>query len=294
MDIYKLQIFLSVLEFKNLTKAAESLGYTQSGVTHILNSIETDVGFRLLKRTRTGVSLTQEGEQLVPYFYELVKVHQNMENKAMKIKGLAQGSIRIGSFTSVTLYYLPEILRVFLNKHPNINVILMKGNNSDMEKALDEGTIDVAFLSLQDYHRYDFIELMLDPMCAVMSPENPLAQFDPLPIEKLNDTSTLRFLAPTGCDNDAEKIWAKISPKVVYTTNFDFSLISMARQNLGVCIVPGLIAQHDKEGVVIRRLTPPHYRTLGIAIPSVTNAPPVVKLFIECSKSVIGAILDFV
>ena len=55
MEINKLQVFLEVLKHNNLTKTAETLGYTQSGITHIINSIENEVGFRLLKRSRSGV-----------------------------------------------------------------------------------------------------------------------------------------------------------------------------------------------------------------------------------------------
>ena len=111
MDISKLQVFLKVLEHKNLTKAAESLGYTQSGITHIINGIEKEVGFRLLKRCHSGVSLTLEGEQLVQFFMDLVDINHQMNNKISQVKGLAQGSIRIGSYTSVTLFYLPRFFQ---------------------------------------------------------------------------------------------------------------------------------------------------------------------------------------
>ncbi|MEA4948146.1 MAG: LysR family transcriptional regulator [Petrimonas sp.] len=290
MDISKLQVFLKVLEHKNLTKAAESLGYTQSGITHIINGIEKEVGFRLLKRCHSGVSLTLEGEQLVQFFMDLVDINHQMNNKISQVKGLAQGSIRIGSYTSVTLFYLPEILKEFLQQHPNIDVSLMKGNCSDMEKCLDEGTIDVAFLSQQDYHNYDFIELLQDPIYAAMSPENQLAKYDPLPIEMLNNAPILHFVAPTGRDLDVEKILAQITPRIVYTTNFDYSLISMARQNLGICLVPGLIAENEKDGVVLKKLSPPCYRTLGIAVPQLSDASPTTRSFIESAKAVVKKI----
>ncbi len=292
MDINKLQVFLKVLEYKNLTKAAESLGYTQSGITHIINGIENEIGFRLLKRCHAGVSLTLEGEQLVSFFKDLVDLNHQMNNKIMQIKGLAQGSIRIGSYTSVTLFYLPEILKEFLQQHPNIDISLMKGNCSDMEKCLDERTIDVAFLSRQDYHSYDFIELLQDPIYAAMSPENQLAEYDPLPIEMLDNAPILHFVAPTGRDLDVEKILSQITPRVVYTTNFDYSLISMARQNLGVCLVPGLIAENEKDGVVLRKLSPPCYRTLGMAMPQLADASPATKSFIECAKAAVEKIKE--
>lgn len=145
MDINKLQVFLKVIEHNNLTKAAESLGYTQSGITHIINGIEKEVGFRLLKRCHSGVSLTPEGEQLIQFFTDLVDINHQMNHKIMQVKGLTQGSIRIGSYTSVTLFYLPEILKEFLKQHPNIDISLMKGNCSDMENVLMKALLTSRF-----------------------------------------------------------------------------------------------------------------------------------------------------
>ena len=288
MDISKLQIFLKVIDYKSMTKAAECLGYTQSGITHIINGIENEVGFRLLKRERSGVTLTSEGELIVPYFHDLVEVQEAMNQKITEVKGLNHGTIRIGSFTSIALYYLPTILQKFMGEHPLINVTLMKGNSSDIEKCLDEGTIDIGFLSRQDYHKYDFIELIQDPICAVMSPDNPLAQYDPLPIEMLNGVSILRYVAPTGTDVDTAKVLANINPKIVYTTNFDYSLINMARQNLGVCILPNLIIDSDKNGVAVRRLSPECFRTVGMAVTSLDEISPATKAFIQCTKNVMA------
>ena len=290
MDINKIKIFLEVVKFKNITKTSEALGYTQSGITHIINGLEKEVGFRLLKRSHNGVSLTTEGLALMECFQRLVDVGQQIESQILSIKGLNRGSLSIGSFTSVTLRYLPDILREFVIMHPNIDISLMKGNCADMEKCLDEGTLDIAFLSKQDYHQYDFIELLDDPIYAIMSPENKLAAYNPLPIEKLNNISALRYCPPTGCDIDVEKIWAQVKPKNVYTTNFDYSLISMARQGLGVCLLPGLMAEYDNSGVAIRLLEPFCSRKVGMAVPKLSLASPVTRSFIECALSVVGRI----
>ena len=286
MDISKLRIFLKVVDHKSMTKAAECLGYTQSGITHIINGIEHEIGVRLLKRDRSGVALTHEGTLVIPYFHNLVAVYEAMEQRIAEVNGLNHGIIRIGSFTSIALYYLPTILQRFMREHPMINITLMKGNSSDIEKCLDEGTIDIGFLSLQDYHKYDFIELIRDPICAVMSPDNPLSHYDPLPIDMLNDAPILRYVAPTGTDVDTAKVLASIHPKVVYTTNFDYSLINMARQNLGICILPNLIIDSDKNGVAVRHLLPECYRTVGMAVTSLDEISPATKAFVECTEYV--------
>ena len=58
MDTRKLEALLTAVELGSFTRAAEVLGYTQSGLTHMMNSLEKDIGFTVLVRGRSGVQLT--------------------------------------------------------------------------------------------------------------------------------------------------------------------------------------------------------------------------------------------
>ena len=73
MDFRKYEVFLRTLECGSLTRAGEELGYTQSGVSHMMKSLEEEVGFRLFSRGRAGVELTSEGARIVPIIRELSK-----------------------------------------------------------------------------------------------------------------------------------------------------------------------------------------------------------------------------
>lgn len=64
MESKKLEALLMAVDLGSFTKAAEVLGYTQSGLTHMMNSLEKEVGFTLLERRRSGVRLTEEGERI--------------------------------------------------------------------------------------------------------------------------------------------------------------------------------------------------------------------------------------
>ena len=72
MDTKKYEVFEKTVELSSLTKAAQELGLTQSGVSHMLASMEAELQLPLLKRTRTGARLTPEGEQVMPYIHEIV------------------------------------------------------------------------------------------------------------------------------------------------------------------------------------------------------------------------------
>ena len=66
MKLDKYQVLSAVVEQRSLTLAANALGCTQSAVSHSLDTLERELGFPLLKRGRAGVTLTNEGEQLLP------------------------------------------------------------------------------------------------------------------------------------------------------------------------------------------------------------------------------------
>ena len=61
MDTKKLEALAMAVRMGSFTRAAEALGYTQSGLTHMMNSLEKDIGFALLVRDRTGIRLTAAG-----------------------------------------------------------------------------------------------------------------------------------------------------------------------------------------------------------------------------------------
>ena len=82
MDTKKYEAFEKTVELQSLTKAAQELGLTQSGVSHMLSAIEAELQLPLLKRTRTGARLTPEGEQMMPYIHEIVRQERLLRQAA--------------------------------------------------------------------------------------------------------------------------------------------------------------------------------------------------------------------
>ena len=66
MDTKKLEVFINAVDLGSLTKTAEVMGYTQSGITHMISGLEKELGFSLLIRSRNGVKPTAEGQRLLP------------------------------------------------------------------------------------------------------------------------------------------------------------------------------------------------------------------------------------
>ena len=83
----------TVLRLGSFTKAAHALGYTQSSISQMMASLEEELSFKLLIRSRNGITLTQEGQQLYPFLEQVLHSYEAMEEKAREIRGLETGGI---------------------------------------------------------------------------------------------------------------------------------------------------------------------------------------------------------
>ena len=116
----QLEVFTAATEQESLTRAAEQLGYTQSGISHMMQSLEDEVGFPLMVRTSSGIVPNHEGEMLLPIIRQLLNTSEALEQYIAKIKGADTGRIRIAAYSSVATNWLPGIIRDFQKDYPHV------------------------------------------------------------------------------------------------------------------------------------------------------------------------------
>ena len=105
--------FLKVLDLNSITKAAQTLGYTQSAVSQMIQSLEKELQLNLIRRSRNGVVLTEEGKKLLPYIERAVNEYHQLLEIDREILGLEDGLIRIGTLSSYSSQWLPRIIKEF-------------------------------------------------------------------------------------------------------------------------------------------------------------------------------------
>ena len=149
MSISKYQVFLKVVSCGTFTKAAEALNFTQSGISHAINSLEAELGVTLLSRNRGGVVLTADGRALLPYFQQMCALQHQLEQKAADLRGLDTGLVRVATFTSVSEKWMPYILKSFQELYPKIEFELLPSNfNNEIADWVTHGQADCGFISL--------------------------------------------------------------------------------------------------------------------------------------------------
>jgi DNA-binding transcriptional LysR family regulator len=279
MDIKKFEALLRSVDCGSLSRAAQDMGYTQSGLSHMIKSLETRFGFALLKRTRDGVALTENGEKLLPHIRALVNASIALEQDISEINGLVAGTLTIGTFASMSIAWLPHIIKSLHTDYPGIQFHLMEASTQELEKLLQDERIDCAFFSLQPHMRFEWISLYQDPLYAILPLDHPYAERDSFPMEAFRNEP---FVIPSmGAEYDTMRVLKDtgIPPECAYSTMEDYAAIAMVENGLCISLIPGLVLRGHRANVAILELDPPQYRTLGIAFNAFDKLSPAAKKF---------------
>lgn len=281
MSIRKYAAFEAVVECGSVTKAAQKLGQTQSAVTQLLHALEKECSATLLVRNKAGVRLTPEGEKLLPYIKEILLAEARFRKEAAVVAASSDGLIKIGTFTSVAVNWLPEIIKEYQNIEPGIRFELMDFGYNKIEEAMENGNMDFCFVPLPLSKKYHTIPLCRDRLLAALHKDHPAAHERSCPVS-LFETEPVISLIDT-IDRDARTVLqdCSIRPNIRYTVEDDYAMLAMVAKNLGICIVPELILNGSEKNIVFLELNPPAFRTIGIAFPSYRDASPCARRFAE-------------
>lgn len=281
MAISKYEIFIAVVELGNLTRASEKLNITQSGVSHAISSLETEFGLTLLNRDRSGISLTSNGERLIKYMREVLKWNYQLHQEVASIKGLEIGTVRIGTFTSVSTRWMPIIIKEFIEKYPSIEIELLEGNYDDINHWISSGSVDFGFVTLPTSKPFEIIPLKKDRMLCILSRNHLLASQNVITFEQIKEEP---FIMPKwGSDNDVIRVLKenKVSPKIKYEVMEDETVIAMVHNGLGISILPEMVLLRVPGKVTAVHLENHSYRTIGIAATSLKELSPAAQKFLK-------------
>lgn len=280
----KYDIFLKVLELGSLTRAAEHLGYTQSAISQAVRGLENELGITLLVRSRTSLSLTSEGQQLLPYIKEICQMQEQLSERVDAIKGICTGEVRIGAYHLIACHILPKMIRSFLELYPDIIFQIKEGDYTEIRDWITNGTVDFGFMAIQDTKDMECIAYTEDPLYAVFPSDAPECCEPFFDLQKLHSYPFIYL--DVGKLNDCAAIFKHnhITPNTVYTVREDDTALSMVENHFGISILPAMAGLKHSYDVTFVQTLPSYNRILGIAIKDRENASRAVKEFIKFMK----------
>ena len=284
METSRYRAFAAAAETGSLSRAAERLSYSPSGVSQLISALEADLGLSLLIRTRHGVSLSPAGEALLPAIRALLQQEERVFQLSSDLNGLMTGEIHIASYSSISSHWLPKIIKAFQRDYPNIRIHLMEGIRQEILQWLEESHADIAFMSAVEGCHYDWIPLKDDPMIAVLPKDHACADDAVYPISRCNQE---QFIMPAlGKDADVVELFERfdLNPSIAYSTNESFAAFAMIENGLGMTITNQLITEGFQADVVRLPVDPPQHISFGILIPNKDMLSPAARKFIQYAK----------
>ena len=269
MDSKKLEILITAVDLGSFSKAAEVVGYTQSGLTHLVDSLEREIGLTLVQRDHSGISLTKEGEALMPVIREFLRANAKLENQIAAITENQTQTIRIAAYASLAMHWMPEILYRFRRVCPEVTVDLrMVDHALEPFELLEKWQTDVIFAAKQSGFVCDWTPLYSDRMYAILPADYPTDGRGEFPIEAYGGKE---FLMPYGRFHVDDE-----------------TVIRMVGKGLGLSMMAELMLRGQTPGVQILPVSPYTSREIGMGMHTREQMPAGILRLRECVLEFIG------
>ena len=292
MDAKKVQALLAAVDLGSLTSAASELGYTQSGLTHMMNSLETELGLTLLLRGKSGVRLSPAGQELLPELRSLADAAGALDLAAEQLRQRNCSTLRLGAYSSIARHWVPQIMAEYRKVCPDTQVSLIMDGLVELYSAVRDDQLDCIMTSYDESlaQGFGWIPLWEDELVAVLPESFPL-EGDVMPVERFDES---QFLMPSqGADTYILPIFAasprKIGPHIITTNLDDESIVSMVEHGLGVSLLSRLVVKGMSYQVKIVPISPKYFRSLGIIVSEKRMHDKNIRRLISCSQSIITA-----
>lgn len=278
MTLLAYQVFQTVVEQGSFRKASEILNLTPSAVSHAVTSMEQELGFPLFTRKKSGITLTNYGEKLLPYINAILNGQESFKQAVAQLNGLQQGLVKIGCFSSVCTNWIPDIIHSFEKLYPGISLEIYQGTYSDVAYWIKNGIVDMGFLSLSSAGDLPIEPLYRDPLlCVVPKGFSKSSSSDKMTIEEMRDCVFVSQMETT--DADIQKFLHEngLNVQTAYHVVDDLSTIAMVAGGFGICIMPALVMNDIPYSVDSYLTEPDACRVIGLSVLNPEFMAPAVK-----------------
>ena len=145
-DLNLLRVFYHVAKTEQISKAAEILNVSQPAISQHIKTLEDQIGFKLFSRSKKGVKLTQEAEEIFAYCKNIFAQVESINHTLQNISSLDTGTLRIGASDTICKYYLIDKLKTFEELYPKIRYRVTNCTTNESLTLLKNNDVDIAFV----------------------------------------------------------------------------------------------------------------------------------------------------
>lgn len=255
-----LETFVAVVDSGGFSAATTAVHRSQSRVSSHVAALESALGARLFDRRHRPVQLTDAGEAYLPYAREVLACLRRGQAEVDSVLGVVRGPVVLGSYPSASAAFVPDLVRDFSARHPEVQVELAELATVDLAEALNSGRLHLALRAVAPMANTEGLtcrQLWREPLVAVFPPDHPLAALgEPLALAEVarHELVTIGGLNGSGVHYESHTALAACpqAARIAWRTDQPQTLVSFVRAGMGVGVTNALaMAVSDTSGLSV-------------------------------------------
>lgn len=294
MNLLPMQYFLTVIEYRSISKAAKASHVTQQTMSAHMASLEQELGCILFQRS-PRFQLTYEGRVFERYCRQFAQLSSALEEEFSDIRHDEGGMIRVGIGVTRGRVIMPQLIERFRNAFPHVTIELEESQNDRLVEMLMEGSIDVMIGRIPGQNP-EYLSASLYTEQLVLAASKELVPDDVA--TQLRQTADLRVLGDAPyllyqeqdiAGSLARKMLRQshVVPRIAVQSDSASALIELARRNMGVCFCPDALLYACAEEATLSKLhlipLPERYQ-VSVAWSSEPYTNKRISAFVEMAK----------
>ena len=280
MDTEKYRALIYAIDTGSLTAAAEKLGYTPSGISRSVASVEDQLGFPLLTRAKSGVTPTEDCEQVLPIIRNILRIQDQLQQTADRICSLETGSVTVGTAYPIYDQILSRKIVAFRKLHPKISIRLIEGTSSELSHKLSLHELDFCIISQRENVPV-FHPLCRDSICAWVPAFHPAVSEGIYQVRNLWSDDYIELYPDLETDNSIFLEKNQLYPNVCAGTSDIFAAYAMVEAGLGIVLINTLLSRPRNGDVVSLPLDRSSDFEIGVAAKSQEECSPAANEFLN-------------
>jgi len=263
MELRHLRYFVAVAEDLNFTRAAAKLHLAQPSLTRQIRNLEEELAVRLLNRSKSQVSLTEEGRSFLVDARRILALASESILAVQRLSRGESGQLNIAYLSNFDFELLPETLGAFRQSFPHIALNLFDMAPAEQLRALEARKIDLGFVGLRPAAATRDLEwesIAQHKTLVVLPVKHPLARKRKV---SLGELKTLFFVGMSERTHPGFREWlhqtcrpAGFTPRILQDAELEPALMTFVAEGLGVSLAREHTKKIPHSGVAMRPLTP--------------------------------------
>ncbi len=248
MELRSIISFCKIASLGSYSKAAESLGYTQSTLTAQIKNLESELNVKLVEKSGRGIKITEKGKVFFEYAQRINSlIHESME--AVSDENNPKGTLKIGVIESLCTVKLPQILEEYHEKYPEVNIELKVAICSRLVEMLKNNMVDLIIIIDKQIENNRTITYYSkkESIAVLCSSLNKLSASKNISIHDLNDQSLI--LTEKGCSyrQQFEEILNKnlVKTNIIMESGSVEAIKGFVKSNLGIAVLPEMTVENE-------------------------------------------------